>query len=239
MMSILSEETGAVKQYTKPSKLYFFVSQPKWFTFEGDLTDDKDLDKYVGELAQMLLGAKKFIHGVAGEFCSRVWNHDRIINALQTLKAEDISFICGPKLDIKNLEFIKLVKNKKIRLLLTTERQEEHFRVTDKGVIIEGHHGEFQPERRAIICKDSAITNDVYDNKFKFLGEKLKAEGKLEPVEANEILTKFKPCVYDKDENKNYRKPKKEEIEPVFKIVNGRKPTEEEIEEILKNSNYN
>lgn len=221
-----------VRQYTKSSRLDFFIPQPKWFTFEGDLTDNKDLEVYVNELAEIISEAKEYIHGVAGEFCSKVWNDKKVVNALQNSKAKDISFICGPKFDIKNTDFIKIVKNKNIRLLLTTERQDEHFRVTDKGIIIEGFHKEFQPERRAIICKDSAITNDMYNLQFKELGEKLKRDGKIEPVEPKEVLKKFKPKVYDKNAPQSYRAPNKEEIEAFFEIVNGRKPTDIEINEI-------
>lgn len=237
----LSKETSRsnpVRQYTKSSRLDFFIRQPKWFIFEGNLARDEDLEVYVNELAQIISGAKKFIHGVAGEFCSRVWNHRIIINALQTIDAKEITFICGPKFDIKNLDFIKIAKNKNLCLLHTTQRQEEHFRVTDKGIFIEGPHAEFQPERRAIFCKDSSITNDMYDLRFKEVAQKLKADGKLEPVDAKEILKKFEVRVYDKNITENYRIPNKDEIRAFFEATNDRKPTENELDGIL-NNNFN
>ncbi len=147
----------AVRLYTKVNKLDFLINQPKWHIFEGNLNEDSDLEEYVTELSQFFLDARKFIHVVGGELCSRVWNHDKIIKALETSKATDICFICGPVLDIHNHKLLKLVKEMKIRLIYSSERQKEHFRVTDKGIFIAGFHDAFMPERSAIFCRNSSI----------------------------------------------------------------------------------
>lgn len=211
--------SSAIRLYSKPNKLDFIFPSPKWYIFEGNLNTDKDLNEYVLELSKFLLGAEQFIRVVGGELCSKVWSNDIIIKALEKTKAKEICFICGPMIDIKNHGIIELVKNKKIRLFRSSERQKEHYRVTDKGIFIEGYHEAFKPERSAMFCNNSSIIGSIYNKKFEQLYMELYSEQKLEMVKAKEILDKFQLGIYDSSQMNNYRAPTEIEKQEISRIV--------------------
>lgn len=208
---------SVIKQYKNNSlwKHVFFMSKPEWFMFKGNLQETEPLFEYATAVSEILDNSKKFIHVVGGELCSQVWNNKKIIDVLKTSKVKDICFVCGPKFDILNHEIIKLVKKNKIQLYYSGERLEEHYRVTDNGVFIEGYHDSFMPERGSIFCKNSKVINSAYEKRFIQLFNKLTLEDK---VEANEILTKFQPVVYDSSLKLNYREPTKDELTFVSKL---------------------
>jgi hypothetical protein len=211
---------SSIRLYSKPSKLDFIFPKPKWYIFEGNLNIDKDLKEYILELSKFLLGGEEFIRVVGGELCSKVWSNDIIIKALETTKAKEICFICGPMIDINDHKIIELVKNEKIRLFRSSERQKEYYRVTDKGIFIEGYHEAFKPERSAIFCNNSSIIGSIYNKKFEQLYMELYTERKVEMVKAKDILEKFELGIYDQSQNDNYRAPTEEEKNEISRIVN-------------------
>ena len=233
-----------VWQFTNLSfweKLIDLVSPiPKWNVFEGDIENQEHLKAYINIMTNMILGTKNFLHGVAGEFCSLVWSQPEIIEALKNTDAKEICFICGPKFDINNINFMKLlVKDKRIKLLRVQERMEQHFRVTDNSLIIEGYHKNFASKRKAVFCNSNSIKIQEYDNKFRYLLDKLRKQDNLEKVDAQNILKKFEIEIYDvtMKGDKHYRKPKENEIDSAFQALYGRYPTKYEIEDIQRVQN--
>ena len=188
---------------------------PKWYIFNGNLNEQKDLEEYEMILSKIILNANKFIFVVGGELCSRVWNQPGIIEALGKSKAQQINFICGPMFDIKNVNLLKMAKDKKINLWLSKERQKEHYRVTDNGIFIEEDHMSFKPERNAKYCENSHIISAAYLERI----NNLQLNGFIEKIEIKDILSKFDIQVYDELEKENYRSPSQEEIKVVSDIL--------------------
>ncbi len=202
----------AIKPY---SRLHQITPGPKWYIFEGNLDDNKDLDEYVTALSQFLLDAKEFIHVVGGELCSKVWSHQKVVKALETSKAKDISFVCGPIFDKENTKLIELLKENRISLWSSPVRQKEHFRGTDNGIFIEGCHESNEPERSAIFCKNAKIISSTYYNKFK----QLEIGGNIEKVKVNEILSKFKVRAFDPTIKDKYRLLSEDEERKIQQIL--------------------
>ncbi|MCK4798969.1 MAG: hypothetical protein KAT05_16470 [Spirochaetes bacterium] len=226
-----------VRQFTELSsweKLIDIVSPiPKWNVFEGNIENQEHLKVYIEIMTTMILGTKNYFYGVAGEFCSLVWSQSEIINALENTKAKEICFICGPKFDISNIGFMKLLaKDKRIKLLYVKKRQPQHFRITDKSLMIEAHHENFAAERKAVYCLNKSIANYEYYHKFIDSINQLKTDGILEKVDACEILMKFKIEIYDENEVERHRGPKESEIKSAFQALYDRIPEDKEIKEI-------
>lgn len=208
-------KNGHKKAIRPHSPLHVVLPGPKWYIFEGNLDNNKDLDEYADALSKIILDAKSYLCVIGGELCSKVWNNSKVIYALKSQKAKNVDFICGPMFDIKNQDFIKLVKQNKINLWCTKERQNEHFRLTDNAIFIEGYHKSFMGERNAIICKNSKIVRHTYFDKFK----KIKDDENIDKVDAKDILSKFKAVVFDSKDESNYRAPSKDENAAILQII--------------------
>lgn len=145
---------------------------------------------YVEELAKEIARTETFVYIMSGELSSKIWGDPRIMEALLVCKAQTIKILCGPEIDIKSLDVLKLVAMRRIRLYFTDERRTTHFVVTDKAVILEEEHARFTSTKAVYFGRGSKRIVRFFRGDFAWI---ILPKSSVDP---STILEKFKPKIF-------------------------------------------
>jgi len=154
------------------NKAFDWLKAPQWFIFESKTDENKAQEEYVYIVSRIIAEAKKSIKIVGNENCFPIWNNKEIIEALRNSKAREIVVIlCGdrPDLRIEDLDILRSMNKKNIRVYYSSDVPETHFLATDNSVLIEAQHNENEMASIAVFCLGSTIMNEVYMEKMNIL----------------------------------------------------------------------
>ncbi len=176
-----TDNLKTVRRYRKenesmPAKLinrvFDWLKAPQWFIFEGKMDENKAREEYVYIISGIIAEARKSIQIVGNADCFPIGNNKKIIEALKNSKAGEIAVIlCGAEPDFKidDLDTLRSMNKKNIRIYYSSDVPEAHFLATDNSVLIEAQHNENEMVSKAIFCLGSTIINEVYMEKMNIL----------------------------------------------------------------------
>jgi hypothetical protein len=162
----------------------------------------RDREAFKKALLEQINSTKYELLIYAGELSSHVYNDKDVISSIRNAYERNvfIKIICGPSIDVGNVELLKMAKEGYISLYKKPERAEYHYRVSDgTRVFLEGPHKPLQRENR--VGRYYSRTLALGDLRRKHFYSQIES-GKVQKVEPSRIGEQFKFIKYDEERNR-------------------------------------
>lgn len=137
---------------------------------------------------KIMSGCKEEFCFLGGEGNSRFMEDEEIKERMQELIDEEIKirFLFGPHYDVKSVAFLRWAKEGKVEMRWLNTREEEHFKVVDRGYIqVSLKHEALEEERNGYIAFSVKEAQEKYDY-FELLWEKAELFDPVKRIEEAE-----------------------------------------------------